>query len=132
MTSRNPNAHGKALESGENSRAKGNPDARRILSSREGRGQQSHTPALSPGTPAHSGEPNPVPETDEAALVCFYTKRTLCEHLRISIRSWDRAAAAGLTPAPDLICGARARWSPQTIERWLKLHPVLPGRGKRS
>ena len=45
-------------------------------------------------------------KTDEAALTCFYTKRTLCEWLRISIRTWDRATAAGLTPAPDLVCGS--------------------------
>jgi hypothetical protein len=38
----------------------------------------------------------------------------------------------GLTPAPDLILGNQPRFSSSTIERWLRTHPRLPGRGKRG
>ena len=98
--------------------------------SREGRGQPSRGPTASLNIPAPSINSNPAHETDEAALTCFYTKRTLCKWLQISTRTWDRAAAAGLTPVPDLICGSSPRWSPQTIEKWLRSKPRLPGRGK--
>ena len=96
--------------------------------SREGRGQPSRGPTASLNIPAPSINSNPAHETDEAVAVCF-TTRTLCEWLGISIRSWTRAAALGLTPAPDLVVGRSPRWSPQTIERWLKTRPKLPGRG---
>ncbi len=60
---------------------------------------------------------------------CF-TKRSLSAFLGISTRSWDRAVAMGLTPPPDLLCGSSPRWSPATIEKWLRSRPRLPGRGK--
>jgi hypothetical protein len=93
-------------------------------------GKPSRAPAPSPVPPATSKGANPVQTADEAAVVCFFTKRTLCEWLAISIRSWDRAAAAGMTPAPDLICGSSARWSPETVQKWLRSKPRLPGRGR--
>ncbi len=96
------------------------------------RGKDPHDQASSLNATAPSSESNPVPTTDEAALTCFFTKKTLCEWLQISTRSWDRATAAGLTPAPDLICGSSARWSPQTIVKWLKSRPRFPGRKGRN
>ena len=105
-----------------------NPDALRILPSREGRGQQPPDPALSPGTPAHSSEVSPVHETDEAALAVCFDKQGLARFLGLSVRSLDRANAMGLLPCPDLVCGRSARWSPSTIERWLRTKPRLPGR----
>ena len=104
-------------------------EAAAIISERAVRGKLSHDSSSSPNTPAHFSEANPVHETDEAAVAVCFTTRTLCEWLGISIRSWTRAAALGLTPAPDLVVGRSPRWSPQTIERWLKTRPKLPGRG---
>jgi len=129
MTSRrNPDAHknppGPTSPRGENR----NPDAPVRVSGWSGRGQQSHAPALSPSTSDPSTELNPV---DQTAVVRCWSKKTLCEWLGISTRSWDRAAAAGLTPAADLVIGSSARWAPQTIAKWLRTRPVLPGRGRR-
>ena len=149
MTShRNPDAHGKALESGENSRANGsrhdNLNAPEILRdsppSREGRGRQSHDPAASPEASTPSRASNPVHDdkgfrlnllsaTDEAALAVCFDKNGLARFLQISIRSIDRARALGLLPAPDLTVSNRPRWSPSTIQRWLRTKPRLPGRG---
>ena len=126
MTShRNPDAHGKALESGENSRANGsrhsNLNAPAILQdsppSREERG--------APTTEASHGDPRF--NLNLARAVC-YSKSDLARFLGISIRSVDRANAAGLLPAADLVVGRSPRWSPQTIERWLRSKPRLPGR----
>ena len=64
----------------------------------------------------------------EAATGACFTTRTVCERLGISVRSWTRAAALGLTPEPDLVVGRSSRWSPSTIERWLRTKPRLPGR----
>ena len=65
---------------------------------------------------------------DEQAVVRCWTKKTLFEWLGISVRSWDCAAAAGLTPAPDLVVGSSPRWSPATIAKWLQSKPRLPSR----
>ena len=86
-------------------------------------GQANGDPRLSPDSAAG---------TDEAAVATCYTKRTLARFLDISTRSLDRAIAAGLLPTPDLTVGSSPRWSPSTIERWLRSHPRLPGRGKRG
>jgi hypothetical protein len=59
-----------------------------------------------------------------------YTKRTLAKYLCTSVRSLDRAAAEGLLPEPDLIAGRSPRWTPATIEAWLRNRPRLPGRRK--
>jgi hypothetical protein len=68
--------------------------------------------------------------TDQATLSRCFTKKTLCHWLDISTRTWDRSVAAGLTPAPDLVVGSSPRWSPSSIDKWLRTHPRLPGRGK--
>ena len=73
---------------------------------------------------------NPSPEDGPAPPAICYTKATLAAFLELSVRSLDRADAAGLLPAPDLIAGRSPRWTPTTIERWLKNHPRLPGRRK--
>jgi predicted DNA-binding transcriptional regulator AlpA len=70
--------------------------------------------------------------TDEEAVAVCFTKKTVCEFLSISTRTWDRLAAQGMVPAPDLIVGSSARWSRDTITRWLRSKPRLPGRGKRG
>jgi hypothetical protein len=100
----------------------------RILSSWAGGGKPPHDPAPSPNKPAPSADVNPVHETELTAVAVCFTTRTLCEWLGISIRSWTRAAAMGLTPAPDLVMGRSPRWSPSTIQRWLRSKPRLPGR----
>jgi hypothetical protein len=71
-----------------------------------------------------------VTPTDEAAVARCYTKRTLAGYLGLSVRSLDRANALGLLPCPDLVIGSSPRWSPATIEKWLRTCPRLPGRGK--
>jgi hypothetical protein len=68
--------------------------------------------------------------TDE--LPGVFTKKTLCAWLAISIRTWDRAAAEGLTPAPDLLVATSPRWLASTIEKWLRTHPKLRGRGRKG
>ena len=55
-------------------------------------------------------------------------KRGLARFLKVSIRSLDRANALGLLPCPDLVVGRSPRWSPDTISRWLRTRPRLPGR----
>lgn len=94
-------------------------------------GKPSCAPAASPVPPATSKEANPVQMTDAQAVAVCFTTRTLCQWLGISTRSWTRAAALGLTPAPDLVVGRSPRWSPTTIERWMRTRPKLPGRGGR-
>ncbi len=94
---------------------------------RAGRDQPPCDPAPSPNGTAHSAEVCSVPQTEPV----FFTKKTLCRLIQISERSWSRAAAAGLTPPPDLVVGREARWSPDTIKKWLRTHPKLPGRGGR-
>jgi hypothetical protein len=75
------------------------------------------------GSTVDPEDSRPVP----APPMCF-DKRSLARYLDISVRSWDRATAMSLTPAPDLVVGNRSRWTPQTIEKWLRTHPRLPGR----
>jgi hypothetical protein len=92
------------------------------------RGNDAQTGAPKPGLTTTSTNLPSVNESDQAAVSAFFKTRTLCQWLGISIRSWTRAASLGLTPAPDLIVGRSPRWSPSTIERWLKTRPRLPGR----
>ena len=111
MTPRNPSARKEPSRRNHDlNGSKDNPSALEILPSWSGRGQRSHNPALSPGPSNSSAELNPVDQTDLVLVVRCWTKKTLCEWLEISIRSWDRATAAGLTPAPDLMVGSSARW----------------------
>ena len=129
MTTRS-NAHRKAVEPGENSTARGS-NAPLSYTGWEGRGQQSHGSALSSGASVSSAEPNPVDQTDHDAVAVCFDKQGLARFLDLSVRSLDRANAAGLLPCPDLVCGRSPRWSPATIERWLRTRPVFPGRGRR-
>lgn len=96
--------------------------------SREGRGNNPEINAPSPAPAVTSGEASPVDETDEAALAVCFDKQGLARFLGLSVRSLDRANAMGLLPCPDLVCGRSPRWSPSTIEKWLRTKPRLPGR----
>lgn len=136
MTSRrNLDARKKTLESGNPRVESRSPNASEILPNSRPlwamRGQQSHAHAPSLDPAITSSEVNPVHETDEAALAVCFDKQGLARFLGLSVRSLDRANAMGLLPCPDLVCGRSPRWSPSTIERWLRSRPVLPGRGKR-
>jgi hypothetical protein len=91
----------------------------------EGCEQDSTSTARIPARPS-------ITMTDEQAVAVCFTKKSLCEWLSISTRSWDRLAAQGMVPAPDLVVGSSARWSRDTITRWLRSKPRLPGRGKRG
>lgn len=77
-----------------------------------------------------STAPSPVQPTQEPLARCL-GKAELARYLGISVRSLDRAIAAGLLPRPDLTIGRSLRWSPETIHRFLKTRPRLPGRGGR-
>jgi predicted DNA-binding transcriptional regulator AlpA len=81
---------------------------------------------LEPAAP--STAPAPVQPTQEALDHCL-DKRGLGRFLGVSVRTLDRAIAAGLLPRPDLLIGRSPRWAPETINRWLKARPKLPGRG---
>ena len=118
------NPPGPASPRGENR----NPEAHRILPEWAMRGNTSQSNTPCPGTPDTSVNPNPVHETDEAALAVCFDKQGLARFLGLSVRSLDRANAMGLLPCPDLVCGRSPRWSPSTIERWLRTKPRLPGR----
>jgi hypothetical protein len=52
----------------------------------------------------------------------------LASYLGISTRTFDRLNGMGMLPAPDLVIGSSARWAPQTVAKWLKSRPRLPGR----
>jgi len=95
-----------------------------------GCGQATAEHSASPHANEGSADHASVALSDEAAVPCCFTKRTLAQYLGLSVRSLDRAAALGLLPCPDLVVGRSPRWSPETIERWLRTRPRLPGRGK--
>jgi hypothetical protein len=118
MTCRNPDAQ-KNPPGPASPRGESNPDASEILPNSRPlwamRGQHTHGPVASPNTSAPSVNSNPAHETDEAALAVCFDKRGLARFLGLSVRSLDRANAAGLLPCPDLICGRSPRWSPPTI-----------------
>jgi hypothetical protein len=85
--------------------------------------------------PARGGDdqrPSPpcptTPAPPAGVLAPCFTKQSLADFLETSVRTLDRAAALGLLPAPDLVLGRSPRWSPTTIERWLRNRPRLPGR----
>jgi len=93
------------------------------------RGQAAGDRRISPDPAERSADHAADVPSDEAAVARCYTKQTLADYLRVSIRSLDRAAALGMLPCPDLIVGRRSpRWSPATIERWLRNRPRLLGR----
>jgi hypothetical protein len=70
----------------------------------------------------------PVGDHDSLAPKFCLDKRGLAQFLGLSVRSLDRANALGLLPRPDLIVGRSPRYSPDTITKWLRTHPRLPGR----
>jgi hypothetical protein len=70
----------------------------------------------------------PLDGTDASVPPCCLDKRGLARFLGLSIRSLDRANAFGLLPCPDLVVGRSPRWSPDTISKWLRTRPRLPGR----
>jgi hypothetical protein len=70
----------------------------------------------------------PIGDDDTPAPASCLDKRGLARFLGVSVRSLDRANALGLLPAPDLVVGRSPRWSPDTISRWLRTRPRLPGR----
>src|SRR5262249_20344039 len=92
-----------------------------------GRGQ-APGPAGLQETVGGSTQPQPGGLTQQAATARCFTKRTLADYLGLSVRSLDRANAVGLLPCPDLVVGRSPRWSPETVHKWLRTHPRLPGR----
>jgi hypothetical protein len=93
-----------------------------------GRWQSPCGPARSQVADVGSDDPGSVSLTDLPLPEVCFTKKSICEWLQISTRTWDRLAAAGLTPPPDLVVGKSARWSPLTVAKWLRSKPRLPGR----
>jgi hypothetical protein len=78
---------------------------------------------------AHADESNlAVVDRPSEELKSCVDKRGLAEFLLLSVRSLDRANAMGLLPTPDLVIGRSPRWSTDTISRWLRTRPRLPGR----
>jgi hypothetical protein len=61
----------------------------------------------------------------------YFTRQKLAQICVMSTRGLDRAAAMGLLPKPDLVVGRSPRWSPETVFRWLRTRPHLPGRGRK-
>ncbi len=92
------------------------------------RGQAAGEHSASPNANEGSADHASVTLTDEAATARCFTKKTLADHLMMSVRSLDRANALGLLPCPDLVVGRSPRWSPDTVQRWLRTRPRLPGR----
>jgi hypothetical protein len=78
--------------------------------------------------PITSAQAEGRPDVSAPLGAPMFTKRTLAQHLSMSVRSLDRAAAMSVLPEPDLIAGRSPRWSAATIERWLRNCPRLPGR----
>jgi hypothetical protein len=78
-----------------------------------------------PHDDATSSKDTPVP-------VSCLTKRGLAQYLGVSVRSLDRGCAMKLLPTPDLVVGRSPRWAPETIAKWLRTRPRLPGRSRRG
>jgi predicted DNA-binding transcriptional regulator AlpA len=93
------------------------------------RGQSPHDGRSSLKPVAPSTTAAPVQPTHDAAPTTCLSKSGLAEFLGLSVRTLDRAGAMGLLPKPDLVVGRSPRWSPDTIKRWLRARPKLPGRG---
>jgi hypothetical protein len=70
----------------------------------------------------------PVGDHDTPTPTSCVDKRGLARFLGLSVRSLDRANALGLLPCPDLVVGRSPRWSPETVSKWLRTRPRLPGR----
>lgn len=102
-----------------------------IIPSWDARDQGERSQSTIPVPAYTSAKSNPVQITGEAPARCF-SKSTLARFLGLSVRSLDRAKAMGVMPPPDLVVGRSPRWSPETIQRWLRSKPRLPGRGGPS
>jgi hypothetical protein len=94
---------------------------------RQTAGDQGRSPGPVQGSVDHASDR----QSDEAATARCFTKTTLAQYLGLSVRSLDRAIAIGLLPAPDLILGRSARWTPETTTRWMQSRPRLPGRSPK-
>jgi hypothetical protein len=99
------------------------PDAPNPRQLRAACGQVQPGPSPSPFPAADSGPPHPVQATDR-----YHDRRSLAHYLRFSTRTLNRLMAAGSLPPPDLVIGKSPRWSPRTVEKWLRSRPRLPGR----
>jgi hypothetical protein len=124
----NPNARRKTLGMPENNpRASGsnhrNLNAEEIVPVWAGRGQDAPIQA-------YLADGSSVMYTDGGAAAACFTKKSLCEWLQISTRTWDRLTATGQTPAPDLLIGREGRWMFSTVAKWLRSKPRLTGRQK--
>jgi len=95
------------------------------------RGQPPHDgrPSLEPVAPSAASAP--VQPTQDAPDRCL-GKSELARYLGLSVRTLDRANAMGLLPRPDLTVGRSPRWAPETIRKWLRARPKLPGRGREG
>jgi hypothetical protein len=82
-----------------------------------------------PPESSQSGE-QPVKASEEPTPPKCFTKKSLASYLERSVQSLTRDAARGYLPPPDFICGRSPRWTPETIAKWLKARPRLPGRGR--
>lgn len=103
-----------------------------IICPRKDRGQDILDPTTNPSQNDTSEEPHSVHQADHVPARYFlHNKAQFSTRLGISIRSLDRAIAAGVIPAPDLTVGRSPRWSEKTIEKFLATRPKLPGRGGR-
>jgi hypothetical protein len=91
------------------------------------RGQPDSDPRRRPDPGERSDERPLAAQSEEALAVCL-GKQGFARFLGISVRSLDRANAVGLLPEPDLRVGRSPRWSPETVTRWLRTRPYLPGR----
>jgi hypothetical protein len=70
----------------------------------------------------------PIGDDDTPAPTSCVDKCGLARFLGVSVRSLDRANALGLLPCPDLVVGRSPRWSTETVSKWLRTRPRLPGR----
>jgi hypothetical protein len=123
MTHQTKRPRGPEIEEGDILRDQNAPT---ILSPWEHRGQSGGISSASPVNTATSAE---LP-SEHASDACF-DKASLARFLDISYRSLDRAWAARALPEPDFWFGRSPRWLPESIRRWLKTRPRLPGRGGR-
>ena len=103
------------------------------MSPGEGRGQGPFDPAVGPAQNDTSEQPSSANHAEHAPARYFaHNRAQFSRRVGISIRSFTRAEAAGVIPAPDLMVGRSPRWSEQTIRAFLASRPRLPGRGGRS
>jgi hypothetical protein len=130
MTRPDPRAQ-KPFGPGRIPRGESNPNAHSILPVWAIPGHHSTDPAPSPNPPDRSADSARVGDTD-ARLPVGFAQKAVCKGLSLSVRTWTRARAQGLTPPPDPYVGKSPRWLATTIERGLKTRPKLPGRGRKG